>query len=328
MKILQLIICICLFSRIFALPNQNGGSSQGLNGLNDLVGNEMVHIHASGDYQGRRALMDSMPIQCYNVEDSVCDGITANGVPMFEDFDPESARNLVAYYCCSLREDSVTHLYQAAHEFQSICLGEKFLKWQSKLSSTVGLDFSQQAIAHYCPNYISPEYFYTSSWTDLWKIASFQLPKSAILQCDAQPTGTGSVDVVLHGFSEDLFPHVYLKVEGEIMGWGPEHPAQDTADFNSVTGLPGLFYSSSEGNYQLPPDALVWTIENVDIGHLREKRAEFETQGTYDLISHNCAHVALQLLAEGLGCKARIIPFFSPVAMINVLKGICAAKYW
>lgn len=295
------------------------------------VGGEFSSIAGSDSaLNGRRLLAEySVPPQCFNMDDSVCDGVVAEGMPTFDVFDTTNAFGLVSFFCCALRDDNAIDLYQVAREFQALCLGEKYLTWQSNLSSTKGLPFSQWAIAHYCPNYISPDDFVTNTWADLWSIASFQLPKTAVLQCDGgAPTATGTVDIMVHGLSEDLFPHVHILVEGEVVGWTPEQPRVDSTDYNSLLGLPGLFHVVDVADFKMPPDALVWTVQNVDIARLQSKRREFENQGTYDLISNNCAHVALQLLAEGLGCRARTIPFFSPVAMVGVLKGMCEGKYW
>merc|ERR1719150_292643 len=46
---------------------------------------------------------------------------------------------------------------------------------------------------------------------------------------------------------------------------------------------------------------------------------EIEEEGVYNLIDHNCAHVALRLLAAGLGCTELIVPFFTPGALSALL---------
>jgi len=272
-----------------------------------------------------------IPSECFEPSDSICDGIgeTTNDLSVF---DEDVAVDLVAKYCCALREDSSPKLRQTAIDFQEVCSSEAFLQWMNGLGEQGVQSASQMAIAKYCPNALTLSEFFTPTYTDLWKISRYGLPRHVMMSCDGKqrPSMGQKVVVTLHGIGEmDLVPHVWLQLEnGDEISWMPQEELEPmNEDFESVTGIPGKFVM--ERDYDLPPDAITFEVENVNIEALLAERDRIiQADEKYDLIAHNCAHVTLRLLAAGLGCSHRIIPFFSPVAMVSVLTNIDHGTYW
>jgi len=271
-----------------------------------------------------------IPAECVEPSDSICDGVEETSMD-FTVFDEDVAVDLVAKYCCALREDSTPKLRQTAVHFQEVCSSEAFLQWMNGLAEEGVQSASQQAIAKYCPNALTLSEFFTPTYTDLWKISRYGLPRNVMMSCDGKRPSTGQkVTVTLHGFGEmNLVPHVWLELEnGDEISWTPSEALEAAnEDFESVTGIPGEFMSKR--GYEVPPDAITFEIENVNVeALLAEKDRIIKADEKYDLIDHNCAHVTLRLLAAGLGCSHRIIPFFSPVAMVSVLQNIDHGTYW
>jgi len=272
-----------------------------------------------------------IPAECFEPSDSICDGIEETTTDLSV-FDEDVAVDLVAKYCCALRQDSTPKLRQTAVDFQEVCASEAFLQWMNGLGEEGAQSASQEAIAKYCPNSLTLGEFFTPTYTDLWKISRYGLPRHVMMSCDAKqrPSTGQKVLVTLHGVGEmDLVPHVWLQLEnGDEISWMPQQELETmNEDFESVTGIPGTFISDRD--YDLPPDSITYEVENVDIeALLAEKDRIIQADEKYDLIEHNCAHVTLRLLAAGLGCSHRIIPFFSPVAMVSVMKNIDHGTYW
>lgn len=270
-------------------------------------------------------MLTDIPEQCFEPGDSVCEGIEDTVMDLTV-FDEGNAVDLVAKYCCALREDSTSKLKQTASDFVELCSSDAFLQWMNSLGEEGTGSASQKAIAKYCPNALTLQEFFTPTYTDLWKISRYGLPRHVMMSCEGEskPSSGQKVIVTLHGIGDtDLMPHVWLKLEnGDEISWMPEENVDDlNEDFESVTGIPGKF--TTELDYELPPDAITFEIEHINVEALLAKKEQIiEAKETYDLISHNCAHVTLRLLAAGLGCSPRIIPFFSPVAMVKILQNI------
>lgn len=288
-----------------------------------------------GEKETESKMLMDIPVECFEPSDSICDGVGEETAMDLSVFDEDVAVDLVAKYCCALREDSTPKLQQTAIDFQEVCTSDAFLQWMNSLGEEGARSASQQAIAKYCPNQLTLDDYFTPTYTDLWKIARYGLPRHFMMKCDgkSKPSTGQKVIVTLHGIGEmDLIPHVWLELEnGDKISWSPDANVDVmnymNADFKSVTGVPGKFLT--ERSYELPPDQITFEVEHINVeALLAEKQRIIEAKETYDLISHNCAHVTLRLLAAGLGCSHRIIPFFSPVAMVSVMQNIDHGSYW
>merc|ERR1711879_644880 len=158
------------------------------------------------------------------------------------------------------------------------------------------------SIAKYCPNALTPSEFFTPSYTDLWKVSRYGMPRHVMMSCDdkQRPSTGQKVTVTLHGMGEmDLVPHVWLELEnGDEISWVPQGVLEAAnEDFDSVTGIPGKF--TSKRGYDVPPDAITFEVENVNVkALLAEKNRIIKADEKYDLIDHNCAHVTLRLLSR------------------------------
>jgi len=159
------------------------------------------------------------------------------------------------------------------------------------------------------------------TWADLWTVVTLGLStsnESPYLSCTpGLQTGTDNATFIISPWEEDLVTHVYVKQGESIFGWNPVGIESD--DWKSVTGASGKFIAFNADDFQISEDMFVLELENFDVPSMMKQYAQIKEEGIYDLIDHNCAHVGLKLLAAGLGCKAHIIPFFTPPMMQSVL---------
>ena len=67
------------------------------------------------------AIAADIPAECFQPSDSICDDIEETSID-FTVFDEDVAADLVAQYCCALREDSTPKLRQTVERFQEVCV--------------------------------------------------------------------------------------------------------------------------------------------------------------------------------------------------------------
>jgi len=280
---------------------------------------------SADDYPGRRNLFlqvqDSLHEACKN-PNYECESHELN---MDIDFSNEEAMDhLVGSWCCVLRLESMEKIYELAFEFQKFCASDKFLQQQHSMD-VANLSPSQIAFSAYCPNTISMGIFQISTYASLWLVSGFGGSKTSMLQCSGTRPNTGNtIEVYMKSIDSGFdLQHVILKVDGENLDWGSNIHESDVDMFNFVTGVPGYFTNTDTSSHTNK-----WTIHNVDTDRLMQVKEEIALIGKYSLVERNCAQVALQLLAAGLGCTANPLPFVPPVAIWSVLDKVVAGGYW
>lgn len=261
-----------------------------------------------------------VPISCLELTDTSCKDFSSVAFPDTSTFDAEVAFGLVDYLCCALRKDDPKELYNVAIKFREFCESTPYMQWQDSLISREGLTPAENSLAHYCPNYISPEEFYNPTWADLWNVAILGHQSSAFLRCNGPSKGNGRITIAINGLTEDMWPHVWIKADGQTFGWSSAHPSTDSSSFESMTGVEGRFNEEAD-EFEIPLDVPTWTVEGINVEKLMDEKKRIAS-AQYDLIQNNCAHVALKLLAAGLGCEANIVPFFSPASMLKVVNNV------
>lgn len=242
--------------------------------------------------------------------------------------DPEAwAQSAVHYYCCVLRQSEPEMVYKTVFEYHQGCAAAAaFLQTVPDQNTALAL------IAQFCPNSVSPA---ISSNNDrgsvLFKVSSLDHGKSnmPLYNCAKGSQGRGKLTILLPTATSDSdishFPAFIgdTVTEESWVSWMPTRTEEcEASDFYSMEGMPGHFgevYSLTAGEG--------FVIEGLDEEAMLAKKAELsETAVVYQIISNNCSHKLLRILAAGMGCDAEIIPFYLPSALVNALKTMDNAR--
>lgn len=260
-----------------------------------------------------------------------CDEVIAHGAPTppySYSFAAEAvdqwAEDCVHYYCCVLRMRHPSFVYKTVYDYHKDCaLASPYLQ---DVDPKDGSFLS--AIAQYCPNSMAPSVPSDEDrGTGLYKVASLDLSEDGLpLSNCGTPTEdqTGTLTIVIpEQLSDGDIAHFPAFIGNTIsqdswVSWGVVEDENHcgTSDFYSMEGVPGMFH---------PPYALsvarVFVVEGLDEGAMQDKKQELSSSaGVYQIITNNCSHKLLQILAAGMGCDAEIIPFYLPSALVNALE--------
>jgi hypothetical protein len=180
------------------------------------------------------------------------------------------------------------------------------------------------ALAQYCPNSMAPSVPSDENrGMDLYQVASLDLPEDGapLSNCGTSSEGqNGTLTILIpEQLSDGDIAHFPAFIgdtvsEDSWVSWGVVEDENCMSDFYSMEGVPGMFH---------PPYALsvarAFVVEGLDEGAMQDKKQEL-SKSVYQIITNNCSHKLLQILAAGMGCDAEIIPFYLPSALVNALE--------
>jgi len=252
-----------------------------------------------------------------------CTEVITMGVPSVHTAftDPESwAEEAVYYYCCVLRQSEPSMVYKTVFQYHQGCaLASAFLQ-------DAAPDSFLSLIARFCPNSMAPSVISNEDRSvHLFQVASAEWEGVPVANCDKSSSNRdGKLTILMpESQTDDDIAHFPAFIgdsvsEDSWVSWMPVADGGCIADFYSMEGLLGTF----GGVYSLKADR-AFVIEGLDEEAMLAKKRELtETAVSYQIVTSNCSHQLLRILAAGMGCDAEIIPFYLPSALINAMESM------
>lgn len=238
--------------------------------------------------------------------------------------DPETwAEEAVYYYCCVLRQSEPSVVYKTVFQYHQGCaLASAFLQ-------NAAPDSFLSLIAKFCPNSMAPSVMSNEDRSvNLFGIASAEWGGVPVSNCTQSSSSDrkrdGKLTILMpESQSDNDIAHFPAFIgdsvsEDSWVSWMPVQDGECIADFYSMEGLLGTF----GGVYSLKADR-AFVIEGLDEEAMLAKKRELtDNSMSYQIISSNCSHQLLRILAAGMGCDAEIVPFYLPSALVNAMESM------
>lgn len=254
-----------------------------------------------------------------------CAEVILSGVPNVRSAfaDPERwAEDAVHYYCCVLRQSEPAMVYKTVFRYHEGCaLASAFLQ-----DSAPGTFLS--LISQFCPNAMAPSVLsHEDRSVHLFQVASAEwggVPVSNCRRSSSSSNKDGKLTILMPvAQSDGDIAHFPAFIGDSVsqdswVSWMPGQDTECTSDFYSMEGLLGKF----GGVYPLTADR-AFVIEGLDEAAMLAKKRELAANAaSYQIISNNCSHQLLRILAAGMGCDANIVPFYLPSALVNAMESM------
>jgi len=277
-----------------------------------------------------QACLQAYPPECadvvanFNIDSITNDPVlTSKNVPGIQFW----AEEVSAYYCCKLRTGEMEDLKKLAFEYPQMCFNKHV---KSALEFASSEDSEQnlwvEGMIDYCPNMaIAEKYRRPSHFTELYDItieskieSSQELKDRVIHNCvQGESNGEDLVDltILFPEYKEDDLQHV-------VAFWGDEITEESYIDWRAkvdfstwLTLVTQSEYSILNGigaKFQSPRKLKIMSgirLSGLNKKAMEKKKKELALQGTYSIMSNNCAQQVARIAQAGIGCNIREIPF-------------------
>merc|ERR1719434_661641 len=240
------------------------------------------------------------------------------------------SEEVIGYYCCKLRTGHMEDIQEISFTFPQMCFNPKVKSaLDLVVSNELGNGIWVDLMLDYCPNLaVAETYRHQSHFTDLYSLSiesesesSEELKQRVIHDCQqAESNGDDLVDltILFPSGSDGDWQHV-------VAFWGDEISEESFIDWMPNFGFSTWWTLSTQseyallsgvaGHFQTPKKMQIKSgvrLTGLNKLAMAAEMQEIASEGTYDIMTNNCAQQVARIAQAGLGCSIRDIPFLLP----------------
>jgi len=288
--------------------------------------------------QGRRELGDNAHFEHPCFSPHLCESGEYHEVSYSADLHPTMsafAEEVTAYYCCAVRSanQNLLTLMSLHRQFEALCHTEdlvKFFESQNQKKSDKGAEVSQNLYTYllqrYCPPSVTgfddskfDAFASLTGLLDQWEYDSLDSCTN-----EDNPAHKGSMILAIAGCkSETCWEGTVIGLIGEealtpdtYVHWGPDLTSRPKSNEPLIMGYLGLKLQPEQKEFRT-------AVRCTGVNEKNAIEAWIQLDSgvhLWNILDHNCATVAMEILAAGKGCAVEPSLLLTPKLWIDRLK--------